>query len=636
MTHCVAASSAETVGSLLSSTTGGASWAGSLSAVALVPGANVDGLDCLTADHCLATISDPGLASRHPEIVETDDTGVSWSHLASPSVPAGDWLNGMTCPLGDECFTVRDGSPQIVILRSTDGGHEWSSVNLSGIGATQISYLGELSCATAATCVAVGANTQDDGAVIVRTTDGGAVWQTIAVPAKAAQLSHVSCDEAGTCIALGGGNEALESSTTGKSWTRGTLPSGMTGDGVHCASGGSCLVVGSSVPNEGASARTSNGGVSWKLTLQPPHSGSLDSISCASPAYCVAIRQDDNTSLPAPTKSTGFAITSNGGSAWADVASPNGIVSLNGVACPSAESCFAVGGMQGRTRAGVIFHSADNGDSWALEDTVVRVGNLAAVECPSAGTCVAVGEDPNWDEGSPMIVTTTDGGSSWHSRFVGNAITGLRHLACPSAEVCLGSGTTSSGAGRLLRWTIGAAPQVVWKAPSNVYIQGLACHGPALCLAVGAAPRGAAVVRSTDVGAHWSELSSPKNISIMRQLSCPTSTTCFAPVFDAANDSRVAVTHDAGVNWTLQQTPSVVAQFTAGGSIACSDATHCMLVGLDNGSDAGSAVTEMTTDGMHWSSQATPGDVTFLLGVAATKTLFVAVGADGAVLTQSA
>lgn len=58
-----------------------------------------------------------------------------------------------------------------------------------------------------------------------------------------------------------------------------------------------------------------------------------------------------------------------------------------------------------------------------------------------------------------------------------------------------------------------------------------------------------------------------------------------------------------------------------------------MLVGLDHVTPGG-AVTEVTTDGSHWTIQSTPNDVSFLLGVAATAASYLAVGADGVVLTE--
>ena len=549
---CVAASDSTAFDSVLRSTTGGTSWTGASDTIAGQPGEQVNGIDCLSAEHCLGVASDPGIASLHWEVVETQDGGATWSAIASPPVPGGDYLTGMMCPTAGVCLTVRDDGPtQLAILRSTDGGKTWAPSSISGGGSGAIAFLVGVSCPTSSTCVAVGASTRHDKAVVVRTTDSGGSWRTVAVPSSAKELVQVSCDQAGHCVAVSGDSEALLSSDTGRSWVTATLPAGLSGDDAYCSSGSHCLVTGSVGVNRGAAARTDNGGTSWKVTRLGDNSGSIDALSCPTPTYCVATRQDDSTSLPAPLASTGFAVTTNGGATFAEVAPPDGVVSLNGVACATPGSCFAVGGVQGRTRGGVVLHSADHGVSWQLEDTVATVGNLAAIDCPSASTCVAVGEDDNWGPGTPTIVSTTDGGAKWTSTAVGNSISLFRHLACPSAFACVAAGETSSGAGRLLSWTVGGNPKVVWKAPAKEYIQGLACHGSSLCLAVGAGKSGAAVVRSTDGGAHWSELASPKGISIMRQLSCPSAATCFAPVFGAGS-GVVAVTHDSGERWSVE------------------------------------------------------------------------------------
>jgi hypothetical protein len=79
------------------------------------------------------------------------------------------------------------------------------------------------------------------------------------------------------------------------------------------------------------------------------------------------------------------------GSAWSRQSSPNGSNggALDGVACPSATHCVAVGG--GGAQRGLVLVSS--GASWAVQPsaTTSSEATLTGIACTSTAACVADG-----------------------------------------------------------------------------------------------------------------------------------------------------------------------------------------------------------------------------------------------------
>jgi len=110
-------------------------------------------------------------------------------------------------------------------------------------------------------------------------------------------------------------------------------------------------------------------------------------------------------------------------------------------------------------------------------------------------------------------------------------------------------------------------------------------------------------------------------------LSCPTTSACFA----AGADGIVRATTNAGAAWSQQD--------TVGGEIfgmSCTDASHCVGVGVSTGSIPGSGFVIATSDaGTSW-TQLTLANTQTLFGVSCpTTTNCIAVGAAGEILVDS-
>src|ERR1017187_4354270 len=81
-------------------------------------------------------------------------------------LPAQPALYGVACPSATTCVVV-GGTDTATVLRSTDGGHRWTSTTVAGIGA-----LYGVSCFDGNNCVAVGTIGGTGGAAIALTHDG--------------------------------------------------------------------------------------------------------------------------------------------------------------------------------------------------------------------------------------------------------------------------------------------------------------------------------------------------------------------------------------------------------------------------------------------------------------------------------
>ena len=139
--------------------------------------------------------------------------------------------------------------------------------------------------------------------------------------------------------------------------------------------------------------RSTSAGLSWSNMNPPSYSfpqpynennyGALDSVSCVSATFCVAVG-DSLDSFE-----TGLISTWNGRSWIVDTSSPAVLASffLYGVSCASTSFCVAVGA--GYAGNGILTW---NGTSWTADPHPPGSSNdtLMGVSCASPSFCVAV------------------------------------------------------------------------------------------------------------------------------------------------------------------------------------------------------------------------------------------------------
>jgi hypothetical protein len=215
-------------------------------------------------------------------------------------------------------------------------------------------------------------------------------------------LQAVSCPSASECIAVGQGVAAvLALAWNGKTWTVQLSPIGAPGmsvlEGISCTSPRRCIAVGYRQANPSDPFRTLAmrwNGISWSgmptPATAPGQSAVLNAVSCTRHA-CTAVGGVGYRQL----------VERWNGRRWALQHTPAGAqnAALNGVSCPSAKRCVAVGALTGRGFRSIA--EAWNGHRWSIQPTPAPASGslLWAVSCAAQADCVAVGQRPK----SPFI-----------------------------------------------------------------------------------------------------------------------------------------------------------------------------------------------------------------------------------------
>jgi hypothetical protein len=270
---------------------------------------------------------------------------------------------------------------------------------------------------------------------------------------------------------------------------------------VSCPDVTDCLAVGSSDPNGTQSPLAERwNGRAWSvlpaLSVPGAARGELSGVSCSSANACTAV----GTYYTSAGVSTGFAARWNG-SAWAlqQIAAPQGSVgtSLQGVSCPTANRCVAVGVYYrpaGRYTVPLTLAEHWDGSNWTVKPTPSPSGDVfvRGVSCSSADACTAVGHLTNGGPEVPLAVRWN--GSAWLLQSTptapGTVASRLEGVSCPTQLLCTAVGTTqTSTTSKALveRWSAGAWAVQPSPSPSSGPSQllGVSCPTASLCTAVG-------------------------------------------------------------------------------------------------------------------------------------------------------
>ena len=222
-----------------------------------------------------------------------------------------------------------------------------------------------------------------------------------------------------------------------------------TFNGIACSSASQCIGVGNvaSKVNSGAAASLSSvsGGFSTRQSLQLIRSsGTLNGVSCPSGSLCLAVGEN-------PDETRGIAVPLN--PATASVRSGQELhtisgIFMSGVACASKKQCLAVGHDSSGSGVVVALNPATGAIlSGQRVQTIPGTGGvgLEGVACPVANLCVAVGENSRKSAGVAVPLNPTTGAVR-RGRSVQNVTHKgiLLDLACPSTTVCLAVGWGAS------------------------------------------------------------------------------------------------------------------------------------------------------------------------------------------------
>ena len=222
-----------------------------------------------------------------------------------------------------------------------------------------------------------------------------------------------------------------------------------TFNGVACASARHCIGVGNVVSsvNSGAAAPLDpvSGGLSTGQSIQLiGSSGFLNGVSCPSGSACLAVGEN-------PNETRGIAVPLNARTATVrsgqELHSFSGIF-MSGVACASSTQCLAVGHDSGGSAVTVALSPATGAILRGQRvQTIPGTGGvgLEGVACPLANLCVAVGESSRRSAGVAVPLNPVTGAIRR-----GQGIRIVTHkgilfdVACPSTTVCLAVGWGAS------------------------------------------------------------------------------------------------------------------------------------------------------------------------------------------------
>jgi hypothetical protein len=211
---------------------------------------------------------------------------------------------------------------------------------------------------------------------------------------------------------------------------------------------------------------------------------------------------------------------------------------LQGVSCPTRDSCTAVGSYAFEDHPAIVEHW--DGHGWSIQPSPnvpnplgapVLPAMLWGVSCMSASTCTAVGQ--GWG-----TLAERNTGSGWSIQPSPNPVGGvfvvLESVSCPTATECIAVGKPGPGGGPLVErwngrtWSMQRVPIPGGDAASM--LTSVSCPTATACTAIGTWRRGMLAERWN--GKRWSIQPSPHPSTVdtyqSATISCPSPTTCIA------------------------------------------------------------------------------------------------------------
>lgn len=304
MSDCVAVGFNYTPNRPLAEKWNGKKWA--LTTVRLPSGApngSLSTVSCPSARQCMAI---GGYSTVAGYFTETWN-GKAWTAGKLPS-PARTqiFITAVSCPAVNHCLAVGYWSPvggyQTYPLAESWNGRTWTAERLPHSARTLYAYLYGVSCASVTRCVAVGTLnlTTGGGSGLIAESWNGKTWsdRMPAVPRGSGigYLYGVSCASAASCVAVGTSGAAaspsLAESWNGKTWKPATLPRAANGglSSVACVKPGKCVAIGGNILAPYAAGWNGKSWLVTKMPVPPASRWTGDSgVSCPSAAGCVAV-----------------------------------------------------------------------------------------------------------------------------------------------------------------------------------------------------------------------------------------------------------------------------------------------------------------------------------------------------------
>lgn len=286
----------------------------------------LDAVACQADGSCLAI----GVGVRATSL----DDANSWT-VQPDGAFAGDTITSLTCPLPSTCFAAGSSgtaaAPSGLLLVTTDLGADWTPATLPW----EVGEVSDVQCDSLGTCLALpgfASALQHVPTFVLRSTDGGLDWSLVQLVAAGAGLSltGVACPTT-SCIALGtedGSAKVETSSDGGATWTAvDPTAGGFSGlsefFGLSCSSPSDCETAAQSADGSEVDAwGTVDAGASWSmlgtmLTVGKPQfwSTAPTMSSCSSGGVCAGDSLNE-VGPERPVLYDTIAASDSGGASW--------------------------------------------------------------------------------------------------------------------------------------------------------------------------------------------------------------------------------------------------------------------------------------------------------------------------------
>jgi hypothetical protein len=275
-------------------------------------GIRLTAISCTSAASCTAVGSYDNAAKTHVPLAEHWN-GTSWAirATAGPAGVTGSALSAVSCASDTSCMAAgvaysSDGTQQP--LAEHWDGISWTIQATPSPASQDGSAFTAVSCASVASCTAVGYYFPGEQAAPLAEYWDGSSWTIQAIPSPSDEPGFptaVSCASPDSCTAAGYYYDdasnllALAEHWDGSSWTIQAVSSSPARYlyGISCPTPASCTAVRASA--QGAYAEHWNGST-WRAqqTAQPTTNESLAAISCATSATCTAVGETTTPSHP--------------------------------------------------------------------------------------------------------------------------------------------------------------------------------------------------------------------------------------------------------------------------------------------------------------------------------------------------
>jgi hypothetical protein len=290
---------------------------------------------------------------------------------------------------------------------------------------------------------------------------GLSTGQSVQLIQSSGFLNGVSCPSRSTCLAVGENpNETMGIAVPlnpGTAMVRNgralhIIP-GLVMSGVACASRRQCLAVGHDSNGSGVAVALNpkTGAILRGRRAQTiPGTGGvgLEGVACPLATLCVAVGENSGRSAGVAVPLNPITGAIRRGQSIQDV-THKGI--LFGVACPSPIACLAVGWGASQPSVAVPIDPRTGALATGQSDQSIsaRAAMLTAVSCPSISLCLAVGNDagdPSAGQAVPIDPTTATivAGQSIQTL---TGIGALNAVVCPSTGQCVAAGSSFESAG---------------------------------------------------------------------------------------------------------------------------------------------------------------------------------------------